>query len=355
MPPAKPGRSLGAVAIIACLALTGCVGPQAADAAGGAAGDAALLKLIRPSFIDDSDRVAVAVIEGGEVRTAFLRADASTVFEIGSITKVFTGELLAEAIERGEVRATDQLGEYLDLRGAPAGFATLRDAAAHRAGLPTFPTDPDWIERATADMEAGRDGVDETLDELLAEARAVEVDPDQGYAYSNMGVALLGQALAAAAGTDYGTLLTERLLEPLQLEHASLPLLDDEVPETHAGGFDPDGEPVEPSSLAAYAPAGGIDATIGDLAAFASAVIDGPLADSAALTDTIALDDESALGYLWSVRDDDGHLIVSHNGMTGGFASMMLIDRTAGTAAIVLSNQAEVVDDVAQTLLDHLG
>ena len=55
------------------------------------------------------------------------------------------------------------------------------------------------------------------------------------------------------------------------------------------------------------------------------------------------------------VDDDRGHVILSHNGMTGGFTSIMVIDRTAGTAAIVLANRSESVDDVGYDLLAHLG
>ena len=166
-------------------------------------GDAELLRLIRPSFTGKADRVAVAVIEDGEVREAFLRADAATVFEIGSITKVFTGELLAEAIDRGEVRADDPIGDHLDLGEAPIASVTLRDLAAHASGLPTFPTDPEWVEQATAEIAAGRDGVDENARRAARPGAGGGARDRAAFGYSNMGAALVGQALAAAAGTDY--------------------------------------------------------------------------------------------------------------------------------------------------------
>lgn len=358
-------RLLAATILAGGLALTGCVpavepAPASGEARGSdadaATGDRELLQLIRPSFIDADDRVAVAVIDGDEVRTAFMGADESTAFEIGSITKVFTGELLAEAIERGEVQADDPVGQYLDLGDAPVASATLRDLAAHRGGIPTFPTDDAaWVEQATAAMEEGRDGVDETLDEFLAEARGVEVTAGQGFSYSNMGAALVGHALAEAADTDYRSLLADRLLEPLGLDGASLPLVDDDVPDSHAGGFDAEGDPVEASALAAYAPAGGIHATIGDLVAFAEAVLDGPLTGSAAQSGTIEVGDGSTIGFFWNVREQGDDRIVSHNGMTLGFASILLIDTANGTASIVLANQGEPVDDVGATLLARLG
>ncbi|HEU0181720.1 MAG TPA: serine hydrolase domain-containing protein [Agromyces mariniharenae] len=352
-------RTLPVLVAVGCLALSACVGTSqpAPDAqATDATGDAELLRLIRPSFLAETDRVAIAVIDGDEVRRAFLDADETTVFEIGSITKVFTGELLAEAVERGEVELDDELGDQLDLGDAPAASVTLRDLAAHRSGLPIFPTDPEWVEHAQADVDAGGDGVDETVDELLELTRTVELQSGHEFGYSNLGAALVGQALAEAAGTDYATLLSERLLEPLGLDGASLPIDDGDVDPQHAGGFGVDGSPAEPSSLGAFAPAGGIHATVDDLVAFASAVIDGPLTDSAAQTDTVEGGGGGAqIGYFWSVDDDRGHVILSHNGMTGGFTSIMVIDRTAGTAAIVLANRSESVDDVGYDLLAQLG
>lgn len=353
---------LACLAVAGWLGLTGCVATAPAPGTGSSSGasgadaasnDEELLRAIRPSFTDSTDRAAVAVIDGDGVRTAFIDADESTVFEIGSITKAFTGELLAEAVERGEVRLTDTLGEHLDLGDAPVASVTLRDLAAHNAGLPTFPDDPEWVERATADIEAGGDGVDATLDDLLDHARGLEIQAEQGFSYSNIGAALVGQAVAAAADTDYVTLLSERLLEPLDLDGVSVPLDDPDVPSGHAGGTDAAGNAVEASTLGAYAPAGGIHATIGDLVKFAEAVIDGELADSAAQTDTVDLGSGASMGYFWGVDDEGGHRIVSHNGMTGGFASVLVIDVTAGTAVIVLSNQSDGVDHVGATLLQR--
>ncbi|WP_173922630.1 serine hydrolase [Agromyces sp. Marseille-P2726] len=354
---------LTSLTVVGCLALTACSAageaPETEPASGASgadtpANDEELLRAIRPSFTDSTDRAAVAVIDAGGVRTAFIDADESTVFEVGSITKVFTGELLAEAIERGEVRADDELGAHLDLGDAPVASVTLRDLAAHTAGLPIFPDDPEFVEAATADIEAGGDGIDATLDDLLEHARSLEITPGQGFSYSNIGAALVGQALAAAAGADYGTILSERLLEPLGLDGVSLPLDDAEVPSGHAVGFDSDGDAVEPSTLGAYAPAGGIHATVGDLVKFANAVIDGQLAGSAAQTDTVDVGGGTSMGYFWSVDDRGDRRIVSHNGLTGGFASVLFIDVDAGTAAIVLSNQADGIDQVGETLLDHV-
>ncbi|MEI5582844.1 serine hydrolase domain-containing protein [Agromyces sp. CCNWLW208] len=342
--------------LMAFAALTGCrPGPDsdAAEPTASAAtgSDAELVRAIRPVFTDPEDLAAVAVVDGDEVRTAFVGADADTAFEIGSVSKTFIGLLLAEAVERGEVAVDDPIGRYLDLGDSPAASATFEELATHRSGLPTFPSDPGWMASVEDGFADGEDVLDETVPELLALARAEPIQADAPPQYSNLGAALAGQALAAAAGTDYAGLLEERLLGPLGLGTASSPVEDDEVPEALAPGFLADGRPAEPSTLAAFAPAGGIVATVADLAAYARGVIDGPFADSPALEPAVAWEG-SEMGWFWVVSTGyDGHEIASHGGLTAGFAASLMVDRTAGRAVIVLSNRGEPVDALAEDLM----
>lgn len=343
--------ALAVVAGFAACVPDGVSGSMRPTASPGSEGDAELLRAIRPTFSDPDDMVAVAVVDRAGFRTAFIGADEDTAFEIGSITKTFTGLLLAEAVERGEVDLDDAVGEYLDLGRSPAASATFEELATHRSGLPTFPSDPEWVAEVERGFDSGEDVLDESVPELLALARAEPVAPDAGPQYSNLGAALTGHALAAAAGTDYATLLEERILDPLGLDGASLPVEDDEVPASLAPGFLADGRPAEPSTLGAFAPAGGIVATVDDLAAYARAVIDGPFADSAAL-EPLARWEGSEIGAFWSLSTGyAGHDYASHGGLTAGFGSSLLVDRTAGRAVIVLANSGEVVDSLAEDLL----
>jgi CubicO group peptidase (beta-lactamase class C family) len=345
-----------AAVLLALAGFTGCQPDRASGAAEPTASatpenDADLLSAIRPTFSDQDDRAVVAVVEGDDVRTAFVGAGEDTAFEIGSVSKTFIGLLLAEAVERGEVAADDRIGRYLDLGDSPAASATFEELATHRSGLPTFPSDPEWTASVEDGYLAGEDVLDETVPELLALARAEPIAPDAPPQYSNLGAALAGQALAAAAGTDYAALLEERILHPLGLDATSLPVEDDQVPASLAPGFLADGRPAEPSTLAAFAPAGGIVATVGDLAAYARGVIDGPFADSPAL-EPVTASDGSEMGWFWVLSTGyDDHELASHGGLTAGFAASLVIDRTVGRAVIVLSNTGEPVDALAEDLM----
>lgn len=361
----RRGGAFAAIAITAGL-LAGCIAEPAppsggsteqptptgaAGEAGRASGDAELVERLGSTFAQDYQRAAVAVVEGDEVRTAFVDADESTAFEIGSITKPLTGELLALAIERGEVSLDDRLGDHLDLGGSPAGDVTLRELATHTSGLPALPDDPAWRAEYEERFFAREDPWSGELTELLALARTTAVTPDAGFVYSNLGAALLGHALAAAAGTEYSRLLRDRVLDPLGMDHAVLVETDDEVPDAHAGGFNAAGESVAPLSFGAFAPAGGVHATLDDLVAFASAVLAGRLQHSAALEPIAEIEPGISIGYFWWIEESPARTITWHAGRDSGFASALVIDRDAGVASIVLSNTDVDAAPVARRLL----
>ncbi|MFF2273694.1 serine hydrolase domain-containing protein [Agromyces sp. NPDC058136] len=352
------GAVLVALFLAGCVEADGTQGESALSTGAGAAaeirrgsGDEHLVAEIGSTFAEEYQRAAVAIVEGDEVRTAYVDADESTAWEIGSITKVLTGELLAIAIERGEVALDDTLGEYLDLGGSPSAAVTLRGLATHTSGLPVLPDDPVWRAEYEERYFAREDPWGGDLATLLALARTTGVAPEAGFEYSNLGAALLGQALASAAGTEYSRLLQERVLEPLGMEHAVLVETDAQVPETHAGGTTAAGQSVAPISWGAFAPAGGVDATLGDLVALAKAVLDGRLQHSAALEPITEIEPGTSIGYFWWIDEVPARTITWHPGRTSGFGSALLIDRDAGVATIVLSNADLPAETIARRLL----
>ncbi len=342
--------------------LSGCVAPPAetVDAAGGEPSGAAETTLehdVRTTFDDDFERAAVAVIDDGEVETVFAQADEDTVFEIGSITKVLTGELLAIAVERGEVALDDLLGQYLPLDGAPAASVSLVSLATHSSGLPPEPTDAAWVADAEAAFEGRHNPFDSTVEELLELTRHETLTPSETPVYSNLGAALLGHALAAAARMDFATLLESRVFEPLGMDDAVLVQSPEQVPAEHAGGFTTIGEPVDPWYGSGFAPAGAVHATLDDVVALAQAVIDGPLTDSAALEPVApGFNLQDHLGYFWWLVEDRPRSLARHDGFTGGFGSSLIIDRDAEQASIVLVNVGREPGRYAQRFLvdaDH--
>jgi CubicO group peptidase (beta-lactamase class C family) len=314
-------------------------------------GDAALLQQVGTP--EGHRRLAVAVIDLGAaqpVRQAFFGADANTAFEAGSLTKAFTGLALADSVRRGEVDLEAPVRTYLDLGGAPAGEATLRELATHHSGYPRLGGRTFWsglVSNYTAGNPYRAD-----RDDVLAEAEAADLDGRGTYEYSNLGAAIAGQAAASAAGLDYPTFLRERLLEPLRMDATSVP---DRplVPE----GLTERGRPSEPWVMDGYAPAGGVVTTTADLTRLAQAVLRGDAPGLAALrpvADGSEPDRRIGLFWLTTPVGERDTTVTWHNGRTGGYASFLGFDLERRRAVLALSDVSRSVDDLAVRLLTEM-
>ena len=153
--------------------------------------------------------------------------DQRTIFEIGSMSKVFTSLLLADMVQRREVKLDDPVAKYL-----PAGVKvperggrqiTLIDLATHTSGLPRLPTN-------LAPKDPGNPYADYTVAQLYAFLSSYSLPRDIGsqYEYSNLGGGLLGHVLALRAGTDYGALVRQSITGPLGMTSTTIALTPEE-------------------------------------------------------------------------------------------------------------------------------
>jgi CubicO group peptidase (beta-lactamase class C family) len=303
--------------------------------------------------IDPSGRRTISYAKKGEGPV-----DANTVFEIGSVTKVFTSLLLADAVKRGEVALTDPVSKYLppDVKVPERGGKkiTLIDLATHTSGLPQMPSN-------FHPKDPGNPYADYTVPQLYEFLGTVTLTRDIGstYAYSNLGVGLLGQALARRAGMDYETLVRTRILEPLGMKSTAI-TLSKSMKERLTPGHDPALHQVANWDLPALAGAGALRSTANDLLTFLAANIGidkSPLAPSmaamiAARRPTGTPNLEIALG--WHIWTRDGHEIICHNGGTGGYRTWIGFEPKTRTGVVVLSNTSTNAgaDDIGLHLLD---
>ncbi|HKB03027.1 MAG TPA: serine hydrolase, partial [Gemmataceae bacterium] len=169
--------------------------------------------------------------------------DEHTVFEIGSVTKVFTAILMEEMAGRGEVQVDQPVRELL-----PPGTAvpkrgdrevTLMDLSTHTAGFPMMPGN--WQEAVKDEANPYADYTPDHLYKALAKTR-LRWRPGSRDDYSNYGVGLLGHALELRAGQPYESLLIERVLRPLGMNDTVI-ALSDEHKKRMAAGHDEDGQP----------------------------------------------------------------------------------------------------------------
>ena len=276
----------------------------------------------------------------------------TTMFEIGSITKLFTGLMLADAVNRGEVGLQDTLDTYLpQLSGSPAGGVTLEELATHRSGLPAYAdaaASQGYEGSGAADVEAI------TQDDVITQAAGLVITDRGTYAYSNLGFALLGYALAKAAGAPSWTgLVTERVLKPAGMTHTVFVPSIADVPDAAAVGSLANGMAAPYSVGPSYYPAGTATfSTLNDLASFARWVLSGREIGSWAMTPRYDISATDSIGLGWVVTTTSGGVSVWHNGSVPGFSSVLRIDMARKRAVAVLGNSDASVDPLGAKLIE---
>lgn len=313
-------------------------------------GDAELIARVR-QLLDETpgvrDRVSVAVIDGTTVREAHFGATENTEYEIGSVTKTMTASLFADAIERADVDPEARLGDIFDLGTSQAASVSLEELATHSSGLPRLaPSTKQLFSAIVANLRAS-DPYGSSIDELVANARDAQLG-EKKFLYSNFGFALLGQALAAAAGEDYSSLLAERVFRPLGMNSSFAPVSAQDLAEDAPTGYTASGRPSDPWTLGGDAPAGSVRSNLADMVRYVIAQRDRTAPGNAATDPRTTAGEGQSIGYAWITSADT----TWHNGGTGGFSSWVGFYRDSGRAVVVLNNTAASVDEVGIALME---
>ena len=287
----------------------------------------ALAETLGGWFADNGVAAAVATVDEAETVIAASPAElpADGRFEIGSVTKTMTATVLAALAADGALSLADPIGQWLS--AGPHGEITIRQLATHTSGLPAVAPNRQAVQSDPANPWSGY-----TFERAEEGLRLATVTPGSPWRYSNLGYQLLGLILQRASGTGYPELLTGRLLAPLAMTHSG-------VGPRGAGTLLPGhaGDRVVPRWEHPWG-AGGVEATIADLARYARACLfppDTPLgaAIRRAQTPILPRDDGSRQALAWVV--DDGS-VTWHTGGTGGFSSCVMVDHRQGRAVAAL-------------------
>ena len=286
--------------------------------------DAEIKAMLRDCI--DGDKVGVGLVAGfvdaqGSRVISYGKLDngnspevnGDTLFEIGSITKVFTRLLLHDMVARGEMNLDDPVQTYL-----PASVRmptrhgkqiTLWDLTTHTSGLPRDMDGPLTVKHLYAFLSSHK----------------LRRDPGEQWEYSNLGMMLLGHVIALKAGQDYETLVRERICRPLKMDSTAITLTP-ELQARRAIGHAPANRPADYIGCQDLPGAGALFSTANDMLKFASARL--------GLT-------PCPLTPL--MKKTDG----GHNGGTFGFSTMLAFDQEQRRALVVLSNCRD------DSLMDH--
>ena len=295
--------------------------------------------------------VAVGVLARGDRRVfAYGDADADSIFELGSITKTFTGLVLARMVEQGRARSDEPVRELLPpgTVAKPQGNEiTLLDLATHHSGLPAIPGNQ-------------RAGENYSVADLYAyiEKHSVAKPANADFLYSNLGFALLGQALANRAGITYPFLVQEEVTGPLGMLDTVVALSPEKFGRL-IQGHESSGHPSLARDQPGLAGAGALHSTARDMLTYLDAQLHPEKFEalSAAIVQSQRLRaDAGANGRIalaWAYDANTG--IYWHNGATAGYSSYAFFDPTRDNAGVVLVNKTPGAVSFADQLGTHIG
>jgi CubicO group peptidase (beta-lactamase class C family) len=307
-------------------------------------------ELARAALGEWRGTAAVGVWRDGKASFA---GDPTALYEIGSISKVFTGVLLAQAVERGDLSLDDTLGRLLagkvTFTSDAVAAVTLRQLITHTSCMPRLPAD---FHAGGADMADPYRGYDRARLWKALAAMRFESAPPCTASYSNLGVGLVGELLSERYGQPWDVLVRERITGPLGMRDTVV-ALGDKAPR-FVPGF-AGNKPTPPWEMAAFVGAGGLRSTAADMLLFGRALLagrSGPLGAAAERVVTPLARFDGDIGYALFVRGPAHKRTFTHNGGTGGYRSQLLLAADTGEVVIVLASNAEApVDRLAADLL----
>ena len=285
-----------------------------------------------------------------------VRPDGNTVYEIGSITKVFTAVLLADMSLKNKLNLTDPISRYL-----PAGVTspmrngremTLLSLSTHRSGMPRFPYNPypkdidnpyaDYTEAALFDYISGFQP---------------DYDYDTRWRYSNVAYGLLGNLLSRIAKNDFESMVHETICRPLTMPATAIRSTE-RMQANEARGHAITGEPTVSLELGALEAAGALRSNANDLLIFAAAnmgLIKSDLLPALQLTHVLQAKKDGNDTYTtmgWTLATDSGRDLLFKDGGTPGYRTFLGFDKEKKIGVVVLSNTDNSVTDIGWHILD---
>ena len=322
------------------------------------------------TFIEKSSTagLSIGVVQNGQFftyhygemdkKTAKL-PDNNTFYEIGSITKTFTGTLLAQAILDKKVQLDDDIRTYLpekypnlEYKGQPI---LIKHLANHTSGLQSFPAED-------ISKQAGYDPKNPykhyTSDKVLAYLHQIKLDTFAGLksAYSNFATGLLGIILEKTYQMSYEDLVKKYVAKPLSMKDTKIKIGEkDSI--RFAKPYDETGNPSSYWDITGLGAAGAIRSTVSDMLKYAKANMEASNpAFALAQKPTFKDRPDNEIGLFWQLSTTKkGQLLTWHNGGTGGFMTFCGFIKAQNIAVVMLNNSGNDVTQKGVDLLKALG
>jgi CubicO group peptidase (beta-lactamase class C family) len=282
---------------------------------------------------------------------------ANTVFEIASISKTFTAAILAWYVNEGKLKLNDPIIKYLpDTVAANPALQniTLVNLINHTSGLPSLPLNFSK-QKGYTDANPYKSYNRQMLFAYLKNC-TLRSEPGKDYAYSNLGVGLLGVILERVSKKPYQQLVVEIISKPLAMKNTTQ-RLSTQAAANLATLYDEEARKTVPWDFDALAACGSLKSTVTDLLLYAKANMikaDNKLSQAFELTHQVTFAADTPVGLGWHIIKVEGISYVYHNGQTSGSSSFLAYNREKNIALVILSNATASLDATGVGILKSI-
>jgi len=310
------------------------------------------------AIIDNENTEYIGVINNNGVFQ--VTDNKNKIFEIGSITKIFTSILLSDLIQKEQAELNETLQDQFDFTVQNGGEIELIQLANHTSGLPRLPSDYETVPNFDLN-DPFASYTSELLENYLDNVVVLNNPIGTQYEYSNLGMGLLGYILSKKTGKTYENLLKETIFEPLQMLNSTTLLST--IDQTQLVlGLDENGNVRSNWNFTnAAAGTGAIKSSVSDMGKFIHKNFENDIVYNFPQTATYTIGEGYEIGLAWNILNDEGFTIFLHNGGTGGYRSSLALDKNNKKAVIVLSNvsgfnvDSELIDQLTLSLLENIS
>jgi len=285
---------------------------------------------------------------------------ANTVWEIGSISKVFTASLLSIMVMEGTLTYDTPADQYLDELSLKRNGKqiTVGQLVSHTAGLPKLPFNFGANESSKSDPYANYSKTD--LLEFLSTFNFELVKEE--YQYSHVGFALLALVLESAGGAPFHQLVEDKLLKPLDMTDTRIELTAEQAGRM-AQGYSLLGQPATPWNFQIFAGSIGYKSTATDLLKLLAVFLEDTHLDlGKTLGSTLKESAQTSIKRVWMAQGwhifkpkKRFHNVYAHSGVTDGFRAYIGFVKESHTATVVLTNTEETNYGIGSIVLQAIN
>ena len=300
----------------------------------------------KSKYFPNNTQISLAFINGDNVTYYGLKrqndsilyfSNYQDIFEIGSITKVFTANILAKSVIDNKIKLNENINDYLNIKFKNNISISFKSLANHTSGLPRMPSN--FEQEAYSSDNPYKHYDDKYLKDYLINFMEIDNKDIGNSEYSNLGMGLLGFTLSNIYNLNYEELYEKYIFSKYNMKNTSFNI--NLINKKLVKGLDIEGNYTSNWELASLSSAGGILSNVEDLAKYGIAHFNKSNLDLMLMTKkTVKVDDQVDIGLGWHIinsekSDNKWHW---HNGGTGGYTSSMAIDIKNLVGVIILSN-----------------